>query len=69
MPSKFKEDLPISSFEDIHEYPVSTATYKAVDVYERLVVSGHRFEQKLVVRFTAQREDPENAPDLVIGGE
>ncbi|KAF7424735.1 hypothetical protein PC9H_010046 [Pleurotus ostreatus] len=52
VPSKFKEDLPISSFEDIHEYPVSTATYKAVDVYERLV-----------------REDPENAPDLVIGAD
>lgn len=39
VPSNFEEDLPLSSFQDIHEYPVSTATYKAVDVYERLVVS------------------------------
>ena len=30
----------MSSFQDIHEYPVSTATYKAVEVYERLVVSS-----------------------------
>jgi len=37
IPSTFVEDLPISSFPDIHEYPVSTATHKAVEVYERLV--------------------------------
>jgi len=37
VPSTFEEDLPLSSFQDIHEYPVSTATYKAVEVYERLV--------------------------------
>ncbi|KAF9444612.1 Maf/Ham1 [Macrolepiota fuliginosa MF-IS2] len=35
--STFKEDLPHDSFEDIHEYPVATASHKAVEVYERLV--------------------------------
>jgi len=39
VPSTFGEDLPLSSFQDIHEYPVATATHKAVEVYERLVVS------------------------------
>ena len=28
----------MSSFANIHEYPVATATHKAVEVYERLVV-------------------------------
>ena len=28
----------MSSFADIHEYPVAKATHKAVKVYERLVV-------------------------------
>lgn len=51
IPSTFEETLALSQFEDIHEYPVATATQKAVEVYERLV-----------------REDPENGPDLVIGG-
>ncbi|KAH9981906.1 Maf/Ham1 [Russula compacta] len=37
VPSLFAEDLSPTSFEDIHEYPVSTATHKAVEVYERLV--------------------------------
>ncbi|TFK50153.1 Maf/Ham1 [Heliocybe sulcata] len=37
VPSAFAEDLPQSSFEDVHEYPVATATHKAVEVYERLV--------------------------------
>jgi len=39
VPSTFEEDLPISSFADIHEYPVATATHKAVEVYERMVES------------------------------
>ncbi|KAF7972236.1 hypothetical protein HWV62_18646 [Athelia sp. TMB] len=52
IPSTFAEDLVASSFEDIHEYPVATATQKAVEVYERLV-----------------RENPDNAPDLVIGAD
>lgn len=38
VPSTFAENLPLSSFEQIHEYPVATATHKAVEVYERLVV-------------------------------
>lgn len=38
VPSTFAEDLSATSFEDIHEYPVATATHKAVEVYERLVV-------------------------------
>jgi septum formation protein len=38
VPSTFKEDLPIDLFENVHEYPVATATHKAVEVYERLVV-------------------------------
>ncbi|KAF7299030.1 Maf/Ham1-domain-containing protein [Mycena indigotica] len=52
IPSTFGENLPVGSFEDIHEYPVATANHKAVEVYERLV-----------------REDPENAPDLVIAAD
>jgi len=52
VPSTFEETLAIDSFEDVHEYPVATATHKAVEVYERLV-----------------RENPDNAPDLVIGAD
>jgi len=52
VPSTFEENLPFSSFQDIHEYPVATATQKAVEVYERLV-----------------RENPGDAPDLVIGAD
>ncbi|KAG5652182.1 hypothetical protein H0H81_005981 [Sphagnurus paluster] len=37
VPSTFAEDLPPDEFTDIHEYPVATATHKAVEVYERLV--------------------------------
>ena len=39
MPSTFKEDLDISEFPEVHEYPVATATHKAIQVYEKLVVS------------------------------
>ncbi|GJJ08160.1 hypothetical protein Clacol_002368 [Clathrus columnatus] len=35
--SKFDEDLGHGSFESVYEYPVATATEKAVEVYERLV--------------------------------
>ena len=38
MPSTFEEDLVHGQFEDVHEYPVATATHKAVEVYQRLVV-------------------------------
>ncbi|KAG1736295.1 Maf Ham1 [Suillus lakei] len=37
VPSTFAENLPFSSFEDIHEYPVSTANQKAVEVYQRVL--------------------------------
>ncbi|KAI6044847.1 Maf Ham1 [Pisolithus marmoratus] len=37
VPSAFPENLPLSSFGQIHEYPVATATQKAVEVYQRLV--------------------------------
>ncbi|KAF8517678.1 Maf-like protein [Hysterangium stoloniferum] len=37
VPSLFKEDLPHSLFNNVYEYPVATATEKAVEVYERLV--------------------------------
>lgn len=39
VPSTFAEDLVISDFPEPHEYPVATATQKAVEVYEKLVVS------------------------------
>ncbi|KIJ62964.1 hypothetical protein HYDPIDRAFT_93440 [Hydnomerulius pinastri MD-312] len=52
IPSTFNENLPFSSFDQIHEYPVATATQKAVEVYQRLV-----------------EEDPDDAPDLVIGAD
>ncbi|KIJ52432.1 hypothetical protein M422DRAFT_156460 [Sphaerobolus stellatus SS14] len=52
VPSTFEENLPHSEFPNVYEYPVSTATEKAVEVYRRLV-----------------EEDPEDAPDLVIGAD
>ena len=39
MPSTFEEDLDISEFPEVHEYPVATASHKAIQVYEKLVVS------------------------------
>ena len=38
IPSTFDEMLPQDEFENVYEYPVATATQKAVEVYERLVV-------------------------------
>jgi len=38
VPSTFEENLSPDDFNDIHEYPVATATQKAVQVYEKLVV-------------------------------
>ncbi|KII84362.1 hypothetical protein PLICRDRAFT_46259 [Plicaturopsis crispa FD-325 SS-3] len=37
VPSTFEENLGIDEFANVHEYPVATATHKAVEVYERLV--------------------------------
>ena len=38
VPSTFEENLGLSQFQDLHEYPVATANFKAVEVYRRLVV-------------------------------
>lgn len=73
VPSKFEETLPYGGFSDLHEYPVATATYKAVEVYERLVViitsSYHAIERGLTGSDVfPQTQDPDDAPDLVIAG-
>ncbi|KZT40005.1 Maf/Ham1 [Sistotremastrum suecicum HHB10207 ss-3] len=49
VPSNFKEDLAHSSFADVHEYPVATATQKAVEVYERLVTEQPEDGPDLVI--------------------
>ncbi|KAJ7503267.1 inosine triphosphate pyrophosphatase-like protein [Mycena galericulata] len=49
IPSTFEEDLPVSSFENIHEYPVATATHKAIEVYERLVETDPENGPDLVI--------------------
>lgn len=49
VPSTFEENLPFSSFEDIHEYPVATATHKAVEVYERMVTADPDNSPDLVI--------------------
>jgi hypothetical protein len=57
VPSSFPENLSPADFENIHEYPVATATHKAVEVYERLVVrfsstfSHSTFPPKVVFYF------------------
>ncbi|KAH9169596.1 Maf/Ham1 [Lactarius sanguifluus] len=48
-PSTFAEDLSPLSFENIHEYPVATATHKAVEVYERLVSADPENGPDLVI--------------------
>ncbi|OSX59116.1 hypothetical protein POSPLADRAFT_1041261 [Postia placenta MAD-698-R-SB12] len=49
VPSTFNEDLSVGSFEDIHEYPVATASHKAVEVYERLVRTNPEDAPDLVI--------------------
>lgn len=49
IPSTFAENLPLSSFEDIHEYPVSTAIQKAVEVYQRVVAEAPDDPPDLVI--------------------
>ena len=69
MPSTFKEDLVISEFAEPHEYPVATATHKAVEVYERLVVRNGSSSVKSDVNTPITKaENPDQAPDLVIAG-
>ncbi|KAF9045753.1 Maf-like protein [Hymenopellis radicata] len=49
VPSTFNEDLDPGQFDDIHEYPVATATHKAVEVYERMVESNPDDAPDLVI--------------------
>ncbi|KAF8193331.1 inosine triphosphate pyrophosphatase-like protein [Pholiota molesta] len=49
VPSTFAEDLNISEFPEPHEYPVATATHKAVEVYERLVAENPDEAPDLVI--------------------
>jgi len=84
IPSTFEEDLVIHDFENVHEYPVATASHKAVEVYERLVVrrffhtrSTPASPKKPVSLLTRQqsfsppeqRENPDDGPDLVIAAD
>ncbi|KAI6099362.1 Maf Ham1, partial [Pisolithus croceorrhizus] len=49
IPSTSPENLPPSSFEQTHEYPVATATRTAVEVYKRLVEADPDDPPDLVV--------------------
>ncbi|PFH48009.1 hypothetical protein AMATHDRAFT_6227 [Amanita thiersii Skay4041] len=49
VPSTFEENLPLSSFPNIHEYPVATATHKAIEVYERMVAGDPDNPPDLVI--------------------
>ncbi|KAF8311963.1 Maf/Ham1 [Clavulina sp. PMI_390] len=49
VPSTFPETLPLSSFENIYEYPVATATEKAVEVYEKLLAANPEDPPELVI--------------------
>jgi septum formation protein len=49
IPSTFDENLPLSSFDNIHEYPVATATHKAIEVYERMVAQDPDNPPDLVI--------------------
>lgn len=72
IPSTFGEDLSPGDFEDIHEYPVATATHKAVEIYERLVVRCMPTSCRNSLIDTSvldQTENPDDGPDLVIGAD
>ncbi|KZT51991.1 Maf/Ham1 [Calocera cornea HHB12733] len=49
VPSTFAEDLRHAEFESPYEYPVATATHKAVEVYERLVKEDPEDPPDLVI--------------------
>jgi len=49
VPSTFEENLSIRDFPEVHEYPVATATHKAVEVYERLVQNQPNDPPDLVI--------------------
>lgn len=55
VPSTFEETLPHSSFEDLHEYPVATASEKAVEVYERLIVCSPAYLANRSIELTPAR--------------
>jgi len=71
VPSTFEENLRIHDFPEVHEYPVATATHKAVEVYERLVVRTlwTRFFGKVTLPPSVLKQNqPNDPPDLVIAG-
>lgn len=51
VPSQFQEDLPKNEFigEGVHEYPVQTASHKAMEVYKRLVEQRPESPPDLVI--------------------
>ncbi|WFD42188.1 hypothetical protein MPSI1_000827 [Malassezia psittaci] len=51
VPSLFQEDLPKNEFigEGVHEYPVQTASHKAMEVYKRLVEQRPESPPDLVI--------------------
>ncbi|CCO30513.1 N-acetylserotonin O-methyltransferase-like protein Short=ASMTL [Rhizoctonia solani AG-1 IB] len=49
VPSKFAEDLPHDEFSNVYEYPVATATEKAVEVYVRMVEENPDDPPSLVI--------------------
>ncbi|KAF9790323.1 Maf Ham1 [Thelephora terrestris] len=49
VPSTFEENLGLSQFDDLHEYPVATANFKAVEVYRRLVEQDPEDPPDLVI--------------------
>lgn len=68
MPSTFEEDLDISEFSEVHEYPVATAAHKAIQVYEKLVVSRLAVSSCWFLISPMKEETPDDAPDIVIAG-
>ncbi|KAG9103531.1 hypothetical protein FRC06_010107 [Ceratobasidium sp. 370] len=49
VPSKFGEDLPHDHFENVYEYPVATASEKAIEVYIRMVEKDPEDPPSLVI--------------------
>ncbi|KAF8646287.1 hypothetical protein AX16_007285 [Volvariella volvacea WC 439] len=73
VPSTFEENLPLHSFDDVHEYPVATATHKAVEVYERLVEEDPDNAPDLVIAadtvvFTHIQSSTSQTSHLELGG-
>jgi len=49
LPSTFDETLEHNSFENVYEYPVATASHKAVEVYTRMVQQNPEDPPDLVI--------------------